>query len=200
MPPDPDDLRRRLARVAADARPGLLVRGSWAVPGVTAAPVPAAVLVGIAGGAEPSVLLTKRNDRLKHHAGQVSFPGGRIDPTDQDATAAALREAREEVGLHPDAVETLGPLEDFLTGTGFRITPILGLVAPGARYVPAPEEVEDVFHYPLSILLDPAAPRHERQERDGVLRDVWVWPHPSYRIWGATAAILVHLAERLRAA
>ena len=194
----PDELRRRLERVARTARPGELVRGSWPIPGAAREPTPAAVLVGIATHPTPGVLLTKRNDRLKHHAGQVSFPGGRIDPTDATATAAALREAQEEVGLDPASIETLGPLEDFLTGTGFRITPILGLLPANPNYTPEPAEVDDVFHYPLTTLLDPTAPRHERQERNGILRDVWVWPHATHNIWGATAAILVHLAERLR--
>ncbi len=196
---DPDELRRRLARVARAERPGALVRGSLPSLPVARPPIPAAVLVGIVAGPAPAVLLTKRNERLRRHAGQVSFPGGRIDPADGGATAAALREAQEEVGLDPAQVDLLGPLGDFLTGTGFRITPILGLLPPGLAYTPAPAEVEAVFHYPLSVLLDPNAPRQERQIRDGVPRDVWVWPHPEHTIWGATAAILVHLADRLRA-
>ena len=106
---------------------------------------------------------------------------------------------RRKSASTPTQVDLLGPLGDFLTGTGFRITPILGLLPPGLAYTPAPAEVEAVFHYPLSVLLDPNAPRQERQIRDGVPRDVWVWPHPEHTIWGATAAILVHLADRLRA-
>ena len=195
---DPAELRRRLERVAKSERPGALVRGS--LPPPAHPPIPAAVLVGVIGGPTPAVLLTKRNERLRRHAGQVSFPGGRIDPEDATATAAALREAQEEIGLDPARVDLLGPLGDFLTGTGFRITPILGLLPPGLIYAPAPAEVEAVFHYPLAQLLDPDAPRRERQIRNGVARDVWVWPHPEHTIWGATAAILVHLAERLRAA
>lgn len=195
-----DDLRARLARVAQAERPGALVRGSWPLPPAGPAPVPAAVLVGVIAAPVPAVLLTKRNERLRRHAGQVSFPGGRIDPADAGAADAALREAREEVGIDPGLVEVLGPLGDFLTGTGFRITPVLGLLPPGLTYRPAPEEVDAVFHYPLARLLDPETPQRERQIRDGVVRDVWVWPHPEHTIWGATAAILVHLAERLRAA
>ena len=194
----PEDLRRSLSRIARAAQPGALVRGSWPVPVLSANPVPAAVLVGLRPGAEPGVLLTQRNERLAHHAGQVSFPGGRIDPADASATAAALREAQEEVGLDPDSIEPLGAIEDFLTGTGFRITPILALLPEHPRYTPAPAEVAAVFHYPLETLLNPDAPRHERQLRNGQMRDTWVWPHPTQTIWGATAAILVHLAERLR--
>ena len=195
-----DELRARLIRVARAERPGALVRGSWPLTQGGPAPVPAAVLVGVTPDPAPAVLLTKRNERLRRHAGQVSFPGGRIDPADADAAAAALREAREEVGIDPGDVDVLGALGDFLTGTGFRITPVLGLLPPGLTYRPAPEEVDAVFHYPLARLLDPEAPRRERQVRDGVARDVWVWPHPDHTIWGATAAILVHLADRLRTA
>jgi len=195
----PSELRERLARLVRAEQPGRLIRGSVPIPGATTPPVPAAVLVGFILGAAPAVLLTKRNERLRRHAGQVSFPGGRIDPEDVDATAAALREAEEEVGIDPARVEVLGPIGDFLTGTGFRITPVLGALPHDLIYRPAPAEVEAVFRFPLDVLLDPAAPRQERQERNGVVRDVWVWPHPEHYIWGATAAILVHLAERLRA-
>lgn len=162
-------------------------------------PVLAAVLVAFVLSELPGVLLTKRNKHLKRHAGQISFPGGRIDETDADPEAAALREAEEEIALNPRSVEVLGRLGDFLTGTGFRITPVVGLVPPGLRYAPTPGEVDAVFELPVDVLLDPTAPRRERQERGGVVRDVWIWPHPKHDIWGATAAILVHLAERLRA-
>ncbi len=195
------ELRRRLA--------GLVLRDGETRPSRAWAELlgrlrprtdPAAVLVAFVTGRAPGVLLTKRNERLRRHAGQVSFPGGRIDPEDADAIAAALREAREEVALDPARVEVLGRLGDFLTGTGFRITPVLGLIPPGLAFVPEPVEVEAVFEFPLDVLLDPRAPRRERQERNGVMRDVWVWPHPEHYIWGATAAILVHVAEMLRQA
>lgn len=197
---DADALRRQLARIAQAERPGLLVRGSWPLPTDGKPPIPAAVLVGVVTGPDPAILLTKRNERLKRHAGQVSFPGGRIDPTDADAIAAALRETQEEVGIDPARIEVLGPFGDFLTGTGFRITPVLATLPPGLAYTPAPEEVEAVFHYPLATLLNPEAPRRERQERNGATRDVWIWPHTEHVIWGATAAILAHLAAGLRAA
>lgn len=192
-------LRRRLATVMLRAdRTGSVVHGAELLGALDHPPIPAAVLVAFVLGRRPGVLLTKRNERLRRHAGQVSFPGGRIDPEDVDATAAALREAREEVALDPARVEVLGCLGDFLTGTGFRITPIIGLIPPGLALVANPVEVEAVFEFPLEVLLDPRAPRRERQERNGVMRDVWVWPHPQHYIWGATAAILVHIAETLR--
>ena len=160
--------------------------------------VPAAVLVAIVTGAAPGILLTKRNASLRRHAGQVSFPGGRIDPGDADAEAAALREAEEEIGLDPARVEVLGRLSDYRTGTGFRVTPVLGLVSPGFATRLSAAEVDAVFELPLSVLVDPAAPERREAEFGGRMRRYWVWPHEEHFIWGATAAILVHLARRLR--
>ena len=160
--------------------------------------VPAAVLVPIVLHREPAVLLTKRTAHMKKHAGQVSFPGGRIDPGDADAEAAALREAMEEIALDPGNVEIVGRMEAYVTGTGYRITPVLGLLPPGLTYVASPQEVDAVFELPFSTLLDPAAPRREFENSFGRIREYWVWPHAEHRIWGATAAILVHLAEQLR--
>ncbi len=161
--------------------------------------VAAAVLVPIVHGAEPGILLTKRTSTLSSHAGQVAFPGGRMDPG-ETAEQTALREACEEVGLPPELVEVTGRLADIVTGTGFRITPVVGLLASGFVPVPAAAEVEEVFTLPLSVLLDPAAPELRRGEWRGRTREFWVWPHTKHYIWGATAAILVHLARRLRAA
>ncbi len=167
--------------------------------GAAAAPlIPAAVLVGVATGITPGVLLTRRTAHLRQHSGQVSFPGGRIDPEDASPEAAALREAREEVGLDPGHAEILGRLRDYATGTGYRITPVLALLAPGYVTQASEHEVADVFQMPLSVLLDPAAPARRGAMLRGAWREYWVWPHPEQYIWGATASILVHLARRIR--
>ena len=163
-------------------------------------PVPAAVLVPLIMAESPKILLTKRTAHLKKHAGQVSFPGGRIDPDDAHPEAAALREAQEEIALDPASVEVVGRMEDYVTGTGYRITPVLGLLPPDLLYRPSPHEVEAVFELPLHVLLDPDAPRRQRQHVRWEWREYWVWPHPEHFIWGATAAILVHLARKLRSA
>ena len=160
---------------------------------------PAAVLVAIVHGANPGVLLTKRTSHLTAHAGQVAFPGGRIEKEDASPVEAALREAREEIGLPPDTAEVLGRLPEYVTGTGFRIYPVLGLVPDSVPFQRNPDEVEAIFTLPLPVLLDPAAPERRRAEFRGRMREFWVWPHEKHYIWGATAAILIHLAHRLRA-
>jgi 8-oxo-dGTP pyrophosphatase MutT (NUDIX family) len=190
-------LRERLA-----APPGRMGHDD-ALELLDTAPVPAAVLVPFVMGAAPGVLLTKRTAHLTKHAGQVSFPGGRIDPGDADPIAAALREAREEIGLDPARVEIAGQLSDYVTGTGYRITPVIGLLSPGVALdglglAASPDEVEIMFELPLSVILDPAAPVQRTRMWRGRERRYWEWPHPEHHIWGATAAILVQLARRLR--
>lgn len=161
-------------------------------------PIRAAVLVPIVlHEAAPTILLTLRSARLSSHAGQVSFPGGRIE-AGETPEAAALREAAEEVGLDPRLPEVKARLPDHLTGTGFRVTPVVALVRPPLNLVPDPREVETAFELPLATVLDPAAPQRHRAELKGRMRDFWVWPHESHYIWGATAAILVNLARVLR--
>ena len=194
----PAELRARLTEIAAAPQENSVAYGSEVLPGLGAPTIAAAVLVPVVMSDSPSILLTKRTAHLKQHAGQVSFPGGRIDPDDADPESAALREAHEEIALDPRRVEVLGRMADFITGTGYRITPILGLLPPGLAYRPSPEEVESVFEFPLNVLLDPDAPRRQRQHTRGRWREYWVWPHPDHFIWGATAAILVDLARSLR--
>ena len=161
---------------------------------------PAAVLVPlILHGAAPSVLLTRRAAHLTNHAGQVSFPGGRIE-LGETPEQAALRESAEEIGLDPRLPRLAGRMPSHRTGTGYDITPILGMIEPGFTLTPDPAEVALAFEFPLAILLDPAAPRRERKEWKGRMREYWVWPHGEHFIWGATATILVNLAHGLREA
>ncbi len=165
--------------------------------------VPAAVLAAFVRGREPGILLTKRTAHLSKHAGQIAFPGGRIDPEDTDPEAAAVREAEEEIGLSRSDIEILGRLGDYVTGTGYRVTPIMAMLPEAAELDDlalrlSPHEVEAVFTLPLSVLLDPTAPKRRRAHYRGRWREFWVWPHSEHYIWGATAAILVQIAERLR--
>ncbi len=195
----PEQLRARLARAEAQVidlpgnAPDLDMHA-----GDAPVLIPSAVLIPIVLHAEPGVLLTRRTSTLSKHAGQVAFPGGRMDPEDADAEAAALREAEEEIALPRSEVELVGRLPDHITGTGYLVSPVVGLLRPGIKLVPNPEEVEDIFELPLSVVLDPSAPRRESAMFRGARREYWVWPHPTQHIWGATATILLNLANVLR--
>jgi 8-oxo-dGTP pyrophosphatase MutT (NUDIX family) len=162
------------------------------------APRAAAVLVPLVprpGGLR--VLLTERQPHLRSHAGQVAFPGGRIDDTDHGPVAAALRETEEETGIAPGFVEPLGFLDTYLTSTNFRVMPVVGLLRPGFTVTPHEAEVADVFEVPLSFLMDPA--RHERHSRDwqGKLRYYYAMPWEGHYIWGATAGMIRNLYSLL---
>jgi 8-oxo-dGTP pyrophosphatase MutT (NUDIX family) len=193
-----DDLSARLRLIAAEAHTDEIAYGDDRLSGLGAPPVPAAVLVPVVLGDPPGILLTKRNAHLKAHAGQVSFPGGRVDPGEQPEETA-LREAEEEIALDRSKVQVLGRMSNYLTRTGFCITPVVALLPPGLQFHPSPHEVDAVFELPLDVLLDPKAPERRRREEHGSTREFWVWPHPQHCIWGATAAILMHLADKLRA-
>lgn len=157
----------------------------------------AAVLVPLVIRDIPTVLLTLRSARLNSHAGQVSFPGGRIE-AGETPEQAALREAQEEVGLDPAMPEILGRLPELMTGTGYLVTPVVALLRPPFVLTSDPGEVAEAFEYPLMRLLDPAAPERRRQEFRGRMREFWVWPHDRHYIWGATASMLVTLSAVLR--
>jgi 8-oxo-dGTP pyrophosphatase MutT (NUDIX family) len=162
-------------------------------------PRPAAVLVGLVdrpGG--PFLLLTTRTAHLRHHAGQVSFPGGRMESADPDPAATALREAEEEIGLPPDEVEVLGELDPYDTVTGFRIHPVVGWIRPKAAWIPDPFEVADVFEMPLEFAVDLANHRREQRMRDGRMRTYWTLPWNGRHVWGATAGIIVNFVQLLR--
>ena len=158
---------------------------------------PAAVLVPLVLHPEPTVLLTLRAADLKAHAGQVSFPGGRLEEG-ESAVAAALREAEEEIGLHAGLPEIVGELPPLLTGTGYLVTPVVALLRPPFSLNPHPGEVAETFEYPLAHVTDPAKPERRSREFRGETREFWVWPHDRHYIWGATASVLVTLASVLR--
>lgn len=144
-----------------------------------------------------TVLLTQRAAHLSDHAGQISFPGGRIDPTDRDAEDAALREAEEEISLPRDHVELIGRLDTYVTRTGYEVTPCVALVRPPAVLRPDPREVAAIFEVPLAFFRDPANRRKESRMFNGRLRFFYVYPWEDRYIWGATAGMLWNLAEVL---
>jgi 8-oxo-dGTP pyrophosphatase MutT (NUDIX family) len=171
-------------------------------------PAHASVLIPLVLRAEMTVLLTQRTDHLNDHPGQISFPGGRAEATDADAVATALREAHEEIGLEAFEVEVLGSLPTYTTGTGFIVTPVIGLVAPGAALLPDPIEVAEVFEVPLAWLMNPANHQHHAIEVAGATREFLSIPWQGqdangtprrYFIWGATAAMLRNLYRFLAA-
>ncbi len=158
---------------------------------------PAAVLVAVVDRPSPTVILTLRPETMRQHAGQVSFPGGRIDPGDDGPIAAALREAEEEIGLPPSAVEVIGVADLYRTVTGFEITPVVGIVPAGLPMTPHPGEVADVFEAPLDFLLDPANQLQREAMFRGKMRSYYEIPYQGWQIWGATAAMIVNLSRRL---
>lgn len=204
-----DEVVQRLARAGAPGRRGV-VAGETTIPRgdhdlnpdlyepsqtLTAA----AVLVPIViRRRHLTVLLTRRTDHLEVHAGQISFPGGRLHE-DEDIVAAALRETEEEVGLPPSYIRLIGQLDTYVTRTGFEVTPVVGVVTPPFPLVPEPSEVAEVFEVPLDFFLAPGSRQLHSREFRGKIRHFHVFPYEDYYIWGATAGMLVNLIEVLGA-
>ncbi len=161
------------------------------------ADVPAAVLIAKTDRPEPGVILTVRREHLRTHAGQIAFPGGRLDPG-EDAVQAALREANEEILLDSAAVEVLGSIEEYRTVTGFVVTPVIGVVPPDIPLEPHEHEVAGWFEAPLDFVLDPANQHHRSALFQGRMRHYYEIIWKDHRIWGVTAAIIVNLSRRLQ--
>ena len=200
------DIRARALRGLLRDVPSLPTRGdddmNDIAPMIPAGviPKPAAVLVPIIlRDNEPTMLLTQRTDHLSSHAGQVAFPGGRIDAGDVDAVDAALREAEEETGLARSFVEPLGFLDTYMTVTAYHVVPVVALVKPGFTITPQANEVSAVFEVPLRFLMTPE--HHEKHSREwqGKLRYYYAMPYESRYIWGATAGMIRNLYDRLYA-
>ena len=190
--------RLREALELGHARSPILIAGDvldeeQAGAGIT----PAAVLVPVVDRAEPTLILTLRPETMRKHPGQISFPGGRIDPGDDGPVAAALREAEEEIGLPPGEVEIIGLADVYRTITGFEVTPVVGIVPPDLPLSPHPGEVAAMFEAPLHYLLDPAHQQARSAIWRGQERHYYEIDYEGRRIWGATAAMIVNLSRRL---
>jgi len=158
---------------------------------------PAAVLLPIIAKEEPAILFTRRTPHLARHAGQVSFPGGRMDESDVTALSAALRETQEETGIAPQHIRIAGFLDPYETGSGFAIIPVVGVLTPGFELLPDPNEVAEVFEVPLAFLLARKNRQRQQMEWQGRLREFYAFTYGDHYIWGATAGILVNFADRL---
>ena len=185
----------RIARSLAAEPPHDLLPGDL-IEGEDGEPLMAAVLVAITDRAEPGLILTVRREHMRKHAGQVAFPGGRIDEG-ETAVRAALREAHEELSLDPALVQVLGEADQYRTVTGYGVTPVVGLVPPDLPLVPNPEEVADWFEAPLDFVLQPINQRRMSAEYQGRTRHYYQIDWQGRRIWGATAAMLVNLTRRI---
>ena len=186
-----DRLRALLAR-SATAEP--IEGDDYHFPGEH---VPAAVLIGITDRPEPGVILTLRQATLRRHAGQIAFPGGRIDPTDADSVAAALREADEEIGLDPAVVDVVGTGDVYRTGSGYAIVPVIGVIPPDLPLIPHEAEVAAVFETPLAFLTEARNHVLATQEFNGRQRSFHEIQWEDRRIWGITAGLIVNLSRRL---
>jgi 8-oxo-dGTP pyrophosphatase MutT (NUDIX family) len=157
----------------------------------------AAVLVAFVDHPRPTLLLTRRTQELRNHSGQVAFPGGRIDPDDDGPEAAALREAQEEVGLPPAAVQLIVVTSAYSTVTNYSVTPVLAVIQPGIDLTPNPDEVARIFEVPIDIVFNPAHQQQKAVEWEGRMRHYFEIAHDGERIWGATAAMIRNLGVQL---
>jgi 8-oxo-dGTP pyrophosphatase MutT (NUDIX family) len=188
------ELRERLKR----APPAYTVYGDDGTEGRDAASTVAAVLIPLISHPQGlTVLFTQRTTHLRSHSGQVSFPGGRAEPGDASAEFTALREAEEEIGLRPASVEVLGRLPDYRTRTGYRVTPVVGLLTPPVAFTPDPHEVAEIFEVPLAFLLDERNRQRRTREFQGQQVGYYVFEYGEQVIWGATAGMLVNLHKML---
>lgn len=189
-----DHLAQLFAEGHASPIPDLLSDAEFAREGRR---TPAAVLIAVTDEADnPQVILTQRPTTMRDHPGQVAFPGGKID-TGEDAITAALREAEEELALPRSAVQVIGVSDDYVTGTGFIVTPVVGVVPPGLPLTPSPAEVAAVFTAPLGLLLDRSRWQSNEVFWRGAMRRYLEMDYDGFRIWGVTAAILANLARRI---
>ena len=167
------------------------------------APAHAAVLLPLVMRDRLMLLLTVRSAQLASHSGQIALPGGKLDASDADAVAAALRETHEEIGIEPERVEVLGTLPEYVTGTAFIVTPVVGLIQPGFELRPNPGEVDDVFEVPLDFLMNPANHRRHAWDWEGTVREWYSMPYDDAGqerfIWGATAGMLRNFYRMLTA-
>jgi 8-oxo-dGTP pyrophosphatase MutT (NUDIX family) len=190
-------LLERLTRIFDEGHgvelPGLRTDAAFAPPGEVR---PAAVLIAVTDRAEPGVLLTHRPVDMRQHAGQVAFPGGKLDPG-EDAVAAALRETHEELGISPSEVNVIGATDRFVTGTGYDITPVLGVMRADVAVIPNPREVSDWFEAPLRFIFDPANRVRKQAVYRGRMREYTEIEWRGHRIWGVTAAIIENLSQRI---
>lgn len=188
------DLRERLKR----APPAFAVYGDDGTEGRDKASTAAAVLIPMIAHPEGlAVLFTQRTVTLRNHSGQVAFPGGRAEPEDPSPESTALRETEEEIGLRRDLVEVLGRLPDYRTRTGYRVTPVIGLLTPPLVLTPDPREVAEIFEVPLGFLMDTRNRQRRTREFQGQEVGYWVYEYGNRIIWGATAGMLVNLNKML---
>jgi 8-oxo-dGTP pyrophosphatase MutT (NUDIX family) len=201
-----EQIRSRLPRISptpARTQPGrtLKIRGDHDLNQGVGAPAKlrhASVLVPLVEREDGmTVIFTQRTAHLAAHAGQISFPGGGMEPSDDNAVATALRETQEEIGLEPERVEIAGRLDTYVTRTGFEITPVVGFIRPPFILNPDPFEVAEVFEVPLEFFLKPGAVKKETRQFQGTQRHFYVFPYEHRYIWGATAGMLVNLVDVL---